>query len=295
MNKPMFTYDGYVRLLSSLREAGYTLVPFEHEKTVDGPKAIIRHDLDASIVNAVAIANIEKNLGVTATYFVMLTSSLYNVMDAENTSLLTEIKDEGHEIGLHFDASKCADLGSINFERAVRKELNTFRSIFGFAAKSISWHIPQKELLGTSLDFLKQLSIINAYDPRYFGKYKYLSDSSARWRDNPYSFMDVEKYPLLQILTHPIWYGRTESNIPQIIENQTNVLIGKASNQLHSICPKLSVREVRQSTDFRRFVTTLFGEEINTTEMTDREIEELQEEYFRFLEWVQDKKTGTAG
>lgn len=295
MNKPTFTYDGYVRLLSSLREAGYTLTSFQHEKTVSTPRAIIRHDLDVAVGNVATIANIENGLGVSATYFVMLTSPLYNVMDAENTSLLTEIKDGGHEIGLHFDASKCADLGSINFERAVIKELNTFRSIFGFEAKSISWHIPQKELLGTSIDFLKQQSIINAYDPRYFKKYKYLSDSSARWRDNPYSFMDVEKYPLLQILTHPIWYGRTESNILQIIENQTNILIGKASNQLRSICPKLSVQEVRQSTDFRRFVTTLFGEEINASEMTDREIEELQEEYLRFLEWTQDKKTGTAG
>lgn len=143
MNKPTFTYDGYVSLLSSLREAGYTLTSFEHEKTVSTPRAIIRHDLDVSVGNAVTIANIEKGLGVSATYFVMLTSPLYNVMDAENTSWLTEIKDGGHEIGLHFDASKCANLGSINFERAVLKELDTFRSIFGFETKSISWHMPQ--------------------------------------------------------------------------------------------------------------------------------------------------------
>lgn len=247
MNKPTFTYNGYADLLTTLREAGYALTSFEGRKTAKEPNAIIRHDLDVSVCKATAIAEIEKELGVTSTYFVMLTSPLYNVMDAENVSALAGIRNEGHEIGLHFDASKCDNIGAVGFERAVLKELGIFRSIFGFEAKSVSWHIPQKELLGTRIDFLRQLGIANAYEPMYFKEYKYLSDSSMKWRENPYSFMDAPNYPLLQILTHPVWYGVNESDTYETIRAQMNRLREKAVSQLCSICPKVSTQGLVQS------------------------------------------------
>lgn len=208
-----FTYNAYVQLLGRLKDNGYTLSTFRDSGASTKPIAILRHDIDLSPRSAVKIALHEHAMGVQATYFVMLTSSWYNVLDRENEAAIDDIQRLGHEIGLHFDISKYGDIEDRELEDAVMSELKLLSEVTGRRVRSLSWHIPPKGLLGKKLDFLDGAGVLNAYDPEFFYGYKYLSDSMMRWREEPEDCIDNVDFPKLQILTHPVWYsergGRT--------------------------------------------------------------------------------------
>ena len=61
------------------------------------------HDIDFSVKEAYKIALIEKDMGIKANYFFMLSSNTYNPLSNENRSYIERISNLGHEISLHFD------------------------------------------------------------------------------------------------------------------------------------------------------------------------------------------------
>ena len=215
-NPPGFSYGDYTGLLQAVKDAGYALIRFMDAAQTTGPRAIIRHDIDVSPTKALAMAEKEVAVGVRATYFTMLTSEIYNPFTTQNRHVLKAIWGMGHEIGLHFDASRYADIADDGLEAAILREMNILERIVGAEVKSVSWHIPWTGFLGRKLAFLKNRNINNAYDPEFFHGFRYVSDSTMRWRDSPLDILDVRKTPAIQILTHPIWYtdeGRTKKEI----------------------------------------------------------------------------------
>ena len=215
-----FTYNAYKAMLEMLMNAGYRLTSFANQEDTAPVQAIIRHDVDISPVKALGMARCEEDLGVTSTYFFMVGSDWYNLMTEENQEVLYEIKEMGHEIGLHFDCGKYHIRNDIGLERHVLRELNVLGSILGAPVKSISWHIPSESSVDRRLDFLEDRWINNAYDPKFFSKYKYLSDSNMRWREDPIECIDPNRFPKLQILTHPFWYEFDERTKREILNGE---------------------------------------------------------------------------
>ena len=98
-----FTEVHYRQLLRVARAsysfATYDAIPW-------GTRFIIwRHDLDYSINRAAALANIEAEESVTATYFVNPLSEYYNPFEPKQAQVLKHILSLGHRLGLHFDAA----------------------------------------------------------------------------------------------------------------------------------------------------------------------------------------------
>ena len=204
----IFSYESYKYLLNSLMDHGYRLTSFLNlEESVSAPQAIIRHDVDMSPKKAAKMALVEAEENVYGTYFFMLSSAWYNLLDKENEACLHEISNMGHEIGLHFDISKYEDMEEDDIQHCILRELDVLSTAISCPVKAISWHIPDERLCGKRLNFLEERWVKNAYDPKYFMEFKYLSDSNMNWREDPFDFMDKEKYPRLQILTHPVWYA----------------------------------------------------------------------------------------
>ena len=166
--------------------------------------AILRHDIDVSPSKAVTMAEHEAEVDAQSTYFVMMSSDFYNPMAGENESAIRQIQRLGHEVGLHFDIRKYGGISEEELCSKIRYEAGMLSQILGESVKSVSWHRPYKDYLGKRIDGLEGFR--NAYDPKYVREYKYCSDSMMNWRDEPYDFIDTEKYPKLQILTHPVWY-----------------------------------------------------------------------------------------
>src|SRR5688572_8147404 len=69
-----------------------------------GPRVILRHDLDVSLDRALPVAEIERAQGVRSTYMVMMNppTPLYAVGDRAGRAMLRRLLTLGHEIGVHF-------------------------------------------------------------------------------------------------------------------------------------------------------------------------------------------------
>lgn len=134
-----YTYSAYSELINSLKLNGYSPIRFcdVSEKIVS--PAIIRHDVDLDLKKALEIAQLENDLGVKSTYFVLISSEYYNLLAGENLRSVFRILELGHEIGLHFDIS--AYDKDISLEEVMCKELKLLESIIGTKVQSVSWHI----------------------------------------------------------------------------------------------------------------------------------------------------------
>ena len=87
----------------------------------------------------------------------------------------------------------------------VKREIDILENLIGGSVTTVCPHEPTR----TNSFYIKGLSskIHQAYDPKFFKNFKYISDSSCRWRDGSfYENVISEKFKKLYILTHPYWW-----------------------------------------------------------------------------------------
>jgi hypothetical protein len=175
-----FELAHYRELLAAAKAGGYRFAHFG-----DGPEPgdlFLRHDIDLSLAAAVEMAELEAELGVTATYLLMTESVFYNLGSAEGTQALERLRELGHAVGLHTVHPNVAL--DDRFDRVV------------------SWHNPRPEYMSDEIP-----GAINAYGTRYFAPETYRSDSNQHWRSGcPHEELAAGVFPWLQVLVHPaIW------------------------------------------------------------------------------------------
>jgi len=102
-----FTLDAYraglTETITDRTPRGFEIL--EEPALPSKPFCLVRHDIDVSPTRALAVARIEAELGVRATYTVLLSSRFYNAFESKVRDALREIAALGHDIGLHFDAA----------------------------------------------------------------------------------------------------------------------------------------------------------------------------------------------
>jgi peptidoglycan/xylan/chitin deacetylase (PgdA/CDA1 family) len=205
MTEITFTFDWYKKLLQRLLEEEYRFGSFGEAVT---PKtALLRHDVDWSPRKAVRIAEIEADLGITSTYFFLVSSPFYNVMNAQERAQIAQIKEFGHEIGLHFsthqyfDSESNGEDGYSPTDEEIIAPINQERKVLESAADqsitAVSFHNPPEWTFRRSFS-----EFASTYEPRFFEEIVYRADSNQRWRDEP---PFAETIPSkVQILTHPV-------------------------------------------------------------------------------------------
>ena len=200
-----FTPAGYRTMLESFLERGYRVCGFAGADP-NRKHLILRHDLDMSIQAALPIAEIERDLGLGATYFVMVRSEMYNPFSHRALTALEQLVNLGHEIGLHFDAALYPE-GVDSLDEAAELECIALETFTGHKVQILSFH-----RLGVHLQSLDRLVAgrRHAYEPRFFASMGYCSDSQGSWRHgNPVDHPVVVEGRGLQLLTHPIWWHAT--------------------------------------------------------------------------------------
>ena len=121
-----FTLTAYRQLLLAILQAGYNIFPFEDwcDGKAKGRYVILRHDVDLKAENSLAIARIEAEMGVRASYF-------FRIVPQSNVpSIIKEIAELGHEIGYHYED---LSLFKGDKEKAVKhfeEQLNYFRQYY---------------------------------------------------------------------------------------------------------------------------------------------------------------------
>lgn len=219
-----FTEQAFRELLGKLKAEGYRFAGYGDAG--EGRRVIWRHDVDFSMHRASALAEIEAQEAVIATYFVNPRSTFYNVLEPAIMELVRRIAGLGHEIGLHFDSAAYAtEKWEPDFlEKCVERERHLLQFALEVPIRSLSWHNPD---LSNLLDFDAEeiAGMKNAYSGRLRNEYKYCSDSNGYWRFQPMSAVIAEGHPRLHLLTHPEWW--TKERLPPS-ERVDRAILGRA-------------------------------------------------------------------
>ena len=207
-----FTYRGYEQMIYSLKESEYKFADYHDYENY--PRCVIlRHDIDNSIEKSIQLAELEAQLGVKSTFFVLVTSDFYNVASKKSLKGLHKIQMLGHEIGLHFDEVAYDELHDV--VGAIKKEARILADIIGAEITTVSMHRPSQKTLEANYEIP---GMINSYSKTFFNDFKYLSDSRRRWREPVLDIIKSRQYDKLHILTHAIWYNEIEEDIHDTIK-----------------------------------------------------------------------------
>lgn len=198
-----FSY-GYYRRLVEKASAWMTLRLFREVPTLDpaGQHLLLRHDVDCSLTEALQLAHFEARLGLRSSYFVMMHSLLY---DVGQSSAVRELAAMGHEVGVHFDCPPgCDPNDSAAVEALIDQDCRRLEDILGEPVRSISFHRPIQQFLHGPLLLAGRVNAYAASLMRW-----YISDSRGSWRcGSPLQELGRRRHGTLQMLTHPIWWGR---------------------------------------------------------------------------------------
>ena len=213
-----FTYAAYRELLFLLCEQNYVFRDYHNYG--DTPRcAILRHDIDCSLDQAVKLAELEAQEHVRSTWFVLLRTDFYNVASKAGQGALRHIRSLGHEIGLHFDeASYAPALSPDEVVENIIKECGLLSALLSEKPHQeitcVSMHRPSPSTLEANYE---SPGIVNSYGKTFFRNFKYLSDSRRRWREPVLDIIRSGKYDRLHILTHAFWYHEAEEDISQTV------------------------------------------------------------------------------
>lgn len=204
-----FTYNEYEKLLDLLKEKNYKFCDF---RTCSEEKrcVILRHDVDFTLNKALELARFENSKNIKSTYFILLSTSFYNIFSKASYEIVNEIVGLGHRIGLHFDEKryKIADLDSL--ESYINYEKSTIENLIGCRIEAVSMHRPSNWILENDIQFN---GLINTYSKHFIQNIKYLSDSRMFWREDVFEIVEKVLYQKLHILTHPFWYSYKEETM----------------------------------------------------------------------------------
>ena len=193
-----FTLKEYALLLDAFKSAGYSFVTFrdycEHktELNVD-PFVILRHDVDLKAENSLAVAEIEHEQGIKASYYFRA------VEQSNKPEIIKAIVELGHEIGYHYeDMTICKG----DAEKAIThfgEQLEYFRQFYPVITFCMHGS-PRSRFDGRDLwkqyDYHSFGIIGEPYFDVDFSKVFYLTDTGRRWDGFNVSVRD--KIPVFQ-------------------------------------------------------------------------------------------------
>lgn len=198
-----FTTKNYRNLIQKAKKK-YT---FSDYHSFNKNKKIIlwRHDVDFSVHRALKFAKIDNDEGIIATYFFLLHSKFYNLLEKEITDLVIEIINLGQEIGIHFDTHYYNIKSEEDLKYYLNFEKLFFNELFKKQIKVFSFHILDENIL--SLNAEKYAGLINVYSEHFQNKVDYCSDSNGYWQYERFEdVLDKNNSRSLQVLTHPsLW------------------------------------------------------------------------------------------
>ncbi len=210
VEKDDFSLDHYKKCLSSAIEKKYRFFKVSDvDLAIKNRMSIImRHDVDTQLDIALEMAEIEYLQNIASTFFIRFHSHSYNPMCLKDAYKIKKIGEMGHEIGLHYELDFYSILDS-DPKDGIRMEINLLSEIIGKKIISVAPHEPTRtgvkhleEKLSENLGIKYQ-----AYDKLFFNNFKYISDSSCRWRDGSMNYhIENGRSKKLYILTHPYWW-----------------------------------------------------------------------------------------
>jgi len=202
-----FTTAGLEKRLGDLQALGYQF-SLDFSSRIGTGMVYLRHDVDLSLEIAREIARLETNLGVQATFFLQVGSSLYNSHSLESRSIIEEMLNLGHQVGLHFDARVARPTHSVSSFLA--QEIDALEQLCGRKIRFFSQHKPTQ--LGWQT--LHHSTAIDVREQVASGDVAYFSDSTGDFRWGDYRHRTATRGSF-QLLLHPIWWSKAVPSHPR--------------------------------------------------------------------------------
>lgn len=210
MMNPGATSQAYVWSLEHLRGlflrvTGIGAPIIDLEQFAGGePGVWLRHDVEIDLDAAIAVAQVEAEAGVRASFFVCPESPFITADEITLRAWTSQILAYGHTVSLHMLlGTEVHDLDS-----RVRR---TAEHIGISPPADLTFHAP-------GLD--SQVLALVPGGARVYGHMaanscQYLSDSTGRWRwGNPWQ-TEFDKQPT-QLLTHPFWWAGDRARVAEL-------------------------------------------------------------------------------
>jgi hypothetical protein len=195
MIRSRWTLDQYRDMVMSLLDRG--LRPLDIEGFARRtPGFWLRHDVELSLDAAIAMAEVEAEIGVPSSYFVCVESPYLTGDDAMVTAATDHMSRLGRNLSFHLVLSPTA----APIDERLRVLAHRFPSVRPGALTFHAPRVPVAELatepMGTTV-----------YGPLVEDTARYFSDSTGRWRWGHPEYAVLTSGDLIQILTHPFWWS----------------------------------------------------------------------------------------
>lgn len=229
-----FTEDNY-RAIVKQAASKYLFVNYGYKGSE--LHVIWRHDVDFSVNRALKLAQIEADLGVNSTWFILLRSEYYNPLEIYTSSVLKKILDLGHKIGLHIDLASYPEvvtdeqlIATIQFEAGILEK------VFDISISEFAFHNPNPR--SDTFNSYRIGEYINASASYFRTEYTYASDSNGYWKFKsiPNVIQEVTSQNLC-ILTHPVWWTPTAQSP---FERVKRAIMGRAIYTENHYCDLLN-------------------------------------------------------
>jgi hypothetical protein len=222
-----FTVSTYCELLGLAKKT------YRFASYLDGLQdrhVLWRHDVDFSVHRALRLAEIEHDFGVRATYFFMLRSEFYNLLEEPVLTRARRIVGLGHYLGLHFVPDTDASSGELEAQAARERDLLSYLLATNISALSV--HNPMSLSSAAELTADQIAGMVNAYGKNLAASYTYCSDSNGYWRHRRLvDILTTDAPDRLHVLTHPAWWTETPMPPRQRVEQ---AVMGRATAVLRN-------------------------------------------------------------
>ena len=214
-----FSIEHWREVLERALEMGYRFCSFydyaaglkDAELTI-----LLRHDVDTSLEKAIRLARIEGNLGIIATYFMRLHSRFYNPKETSARKLIMKLSQMNVEIGLHYDLQHYQEAGGEPI-KVLAEDAEMLGEMVSKPIRICSAHRAGSLPPFNAGDVRRAGLLYEAYEPPFFNKVKYISDSRGQWREGCLCRW-LGKVNHLTVLTHPIWWFEQEMDKDAILK-----------------------------------------------------------------------------
>lgn len=201
--------EHYKTILGNAITSGYSFKFFGEEVAPFEKPLYLRHDVDVSLDFAVQMAELEATMGIKSTYLVLHNSPLYNLLEDNTVRSMEQLFGLGHKVGLHIDLDQSPIFPGMALGERIRKLRGFFSSIYPLD-NVVSFHWPGRDIIDRKLGE----DLLNTYEPQFFSRIKYLSDSNGVWREGcPCRSLEQSQYDGLQLLIHPVWWSGYRTTI----------------------------------------------------------------------------------
>lgn len=236
-----FSYSEYSNIIKHIKNH-HEIIDYSKVKKDADRFAVIRHDVEFSVERAYQMAKLEESLQINTSYMFQIRNNAYNLFSKGNILMVKEIKDMGHEVGLHVHFGSLNNLNEI--KKYILHDISVMEGFLEMPIDRFSFHRPPKEILRMNL---KLEGLINAYEDRFFEfreenegfenlKIKYIADSRHAWN---YGYPDettIKSHSKLHFLFHPYSWTEQGYDKDSNFESLKNEKIGVFADTIRTEC-----------------------------------------------------------